>query len=155
MTIKIKPAKIEAELELLEGIAEYIKYLPQIKVPTTTKLRPANIEPALEMLEEIDDWIRHHPRIRIKQQPINYRAMFMEKTGLGGEQWSEMLDMWCDIGLMMKEFDRCWKRNNFRGSPALDARCNQLEASWKNFEERFKIKFDREYRNSIREYTPG
>jgi hypothetical protein len=153
-TIKLRPAKIDAELKILDGISEYITHLPKLKIPTTVKVRPANIEPELEMLETLEDWIRRHPRIKIKKQRIDDRAMFMAKTGLGGEQFSEMLSMWYDIGCMMKDFDCCWKRNNFRGSPALDARCKQIEGCWKNFEERFKIKFDREFKKAIREYTP-
>jgi len=154
-TIKLRPAKIDAQLEILEGITEYITYLPKLKVPTTVKLIPANIEPELQMLETLEDWIRHHPRIKIKPQPNDYQAMFMAKTGLGEEQSTEMLYAWSDIGFMMGDFGRCWKRNRFCTSPALNAKGAQIEASWRNFEERFKIRFDRDYKKSIREYTPG
>ena len=154
LTVKLKPAKIAAELKLLERIDEYLKHLPKLKIPKTIKLKPANIDAELKILEGIHEYLKRQPKLKVSNQPINYESMFMQKTGLGQEQYEDMQDADQEIRLRIQDFARSWKHNNYKRSQALDSKGNIIELCWKNFKARFKISFDQDLETSIRDYTP-
>ena len=154
MTIKVKPAKIDAELKILEDVADWVRRRPKFKIRTTIKLKPAKIDAELKILEGIHEYIRHLPRLKVRNQPINYEEMFMRKTGLGPEQYEAMQDTWQEIRHRMQDFARCWKQNNYRRSQVLDSKGNIIETCWRNFKARFMISFDQDLEQAIRDYTP-
>jgi hypothetical protein len=155
ITVKLIDAKIDAELHILEGVSDWVKQRPKLKIPKGIKLTPAEIDAELMLLEEIQEYIRHQPKLKVRQHQVNYEDMFVQKTGLGQERYEEMRETWQDIAWMMQDFTYCWKRNKCRGSQALDRKGNDIEIGWRNFKARFKISFDQDLEKAIRDYTPG
>ena len=63
ITVKLRTGKIDAELNILEGVADWVKQRPKLKTPEGIKLEPADIDAELMMLEEIQEYIRHQPKL--------------------------------------------------------------------------------------------
>ena len=154
ITVRLKSANIDAELKILEDVADWVRRRPKFKIRTTIRLKHVNVDAELKILEGINEYIRHLPRLKVRNQPINYEEMFMRKTGLGPEQYEAMQDTWQEIRHRMQDFARCWKQNNYRRSQVLDSKGNIIETCWRNFKARFMISFDQDLEQAIRDYTP-
>jgi hypothetical protein len=81
ITVKLIDAKIDAELNLLECVVDWVKQRPKLKIPKSIKLDPADIDAELMMLEEIQEYIRHQPKLKVPQHQVNYEDMFVQKNG--------------------------------------------------------------------------